>query len=470
MYIFIYLSRVYVYVNVYSFSIFPFAVIPICVCVCVCLNIVCVDIIITLHCVIYTTTINRRVHFWMNCLRDRFPLCDCLSMCAFIRLRECFILYSFALKFRHIQRQKQQLDTTQTNNKHTRTTLTHAHSQTPSNQTMRIPNTARGAPRPSERPPDHSTRSLTTRHRCRRRRRNAAGRAGTNAGRRCCAHRRTGADRTAGNRTATDNAAAAGRWRRRIDGSSRSGCGGRIGADVALGAGAWHQAAVQAALDGQFCVQRREWNPNVKLVFCNPYILFHRKNLVHSPCAVKLNSGGSSWPLGKRCVLLSRSSLKNGWAHACSGVMRALGVYSSSRDTSMIASGGVRWRNTCTPRSTTGRKNTETHTTENDRLAKRGRDCMEWFVMRYLFNIHWPQIDSQKSLAIISGISHQNCAYRNKWNTHTLAHKTMAKLKGGVIAFWWPYSGCIRTVRLLLNSRKYEYDHITYQCHINSVN
>lgn len=63
------------------------------------------------------------------------------------------------------------------------------------------------------------------------------------------------------------------------------------------------------------------------------------------PCSVKLNSGGSSRPLGKRCVL-SRSSLKNGWAHACSGVMRALGVYSSSRETSVIASGGVRARNT----------------------------------------------------------------------------------------------------------------------------
>lgn len=46
-------------------------------------------------------------------------------------------------------------------------------------------------------------------------------------------------------------------------------------------------------------------------------------------------------------VLASRSSLKKAWAHACSGLMREEGVYSSRRATSSMASGGVRARNTC---------------------------------------------------------------------------------------------------------------------------
>lgn len=64
------------------------------------------------------------------------------------------------------------------------------------------------------------------------------------------------------------------------------------------------------------------------------------------PCSVKLNSGGSSFPLGS-LWLHSLSSLKNGWAHACSGDIRAFGVYSSSLETRAMASGGVRARNTC---------------------------------------------------------------------------------------------------------------------------
>ena len=67
---------------------------------------------------------------------------------------------------------------------------------------------------------------------------------------------------------------------------------------------------------------------------------------INSPCSVKLNNGGSSLPYGSR-VFVSRSSSKKVWAHAWSGEIRDEGVYSSSRDTRSIASGGVRARNTC---------------------------------------------------------------------------------------------------------------------------
>ena len=65
----------------------------------------------------------------------------------------------------------------------------------------------------------------------------------------------------------------------------------------------------------------------------------------YSPCWAKLKSEGNSMPLGMRdpgC----RSSLKNGWAHASMGLMREEGVYSKSRLTRSIASGGVRGLNT----------------------------------------------------------------------------------------------------------------------------
>lgn len=68
-----------------------------------------------------------------------------------------------------------------------------------------------------------------------------------------------------------------------------------------------------------------------------------------SSYSVKLKSGGSGRPLG-RCALGSRSSSKKLCAHACSGDRRAPGVYSSSRDTSEMASGGVHARNTCAQR------------------------------------------------------------------------------------------------------------------------
>ena len=63
------------------------------------------------------------------------------------------------------------------------------------------------------------------------------------------------------------------------------------------------------------------------------------------PCVVKLKSEGFSWPLGS-LMLGSRSSSKKECAQASSGVRRAVGVYSSSREHSAIASGGVRGRNT----------------------------------------------------------------------------------------------------------------------------
>lgn len=68
--------------------------------------------------------------------------------------------------------------------------------------------------------------------------------------------------------------------------------------------------------------------------------------IFNSPCSVKLNKGGSSLPYGSR-VFVSRSSSKKVWAQAWSGEIRDEGVYSSSRDTRSIASGGVRARNTC---------------------------------------------------------------------------------------------------------------------------
>lgn len=67
---------------------------------------------------------------------------------------------------------------------------------------------------------------------------------------------------------------------------------------------------------------------------------------IRSSCSVKLKRGGNSRPLGNR-VPCSRNSLKNECAHACSGVMRSEGVYSNSRATRSIASGGVRALNTC---------------------------------------------------------------------------------------------------------------------------
>lgn len=66
---------------------------------------------------------------------------------------------------------------------------------------------------------------------------------------------------------------------------------------------------------------------------------------IRSSCSVKLKSGGNSRPLGSR-VPCSRSSWKNECAHACNGVIRNEGVYSSSRATRSIASGGVRALNT----------------------------------------------------------------------------------------------------------------------------
>ncbi|KYM97090.1 hypothetical protein ALC62_12198 [Cyphomyrmex costatus] len=52
---------------------------------------------------------------------------------------------------------------------------------------------------------------------------------------------------------------------------------------------------------------------------------------IRSSCSVKLKSGGNSRPLGNR-VPCSRNSLKNECAHACNGVMRNDGVYSSSHE------------------------------------------------------------------------------------------------------------------------------------------
>ena len=67
----------------------------------------------------------------------------------------------------------------------------------------------------------------------------------------------------------------------------------------------------------------------------------------NKPCCVKLNKGGNSLPLGIRTPGC-RSSLKKACAQASMGEMREEGVYSNSRLTSSMASGGVRERNTYT--------------------------------------------------------------------------------------------------------------------------
>lgn len=60
---------------------------------------------------------------------------------------------------------------------------------------------------------------------------------------------------------------------------------------------------------------------------------------------VKLKSAGVSRPFGS-LTFGSRNSSKNECAQASSGVSRAVGVYSSRRLHSAIASGGVRGRKT----------------------------------------------------------------------------------------------------------------------------
>ena len=65
----------------------------------------------------------------------------------------------------------------------------------------------------------------------------------------------------------------------------------------------------------------------------------------YKPVCVQLNKGGNSLPFGRR-VLGSRNSSKKPWAHASRGVTRAPGVYSRRRETSVMASTGVRGRKT----------------------------------------------------------------------------------------------------------------------------
>lgn len=60
---------------------------------------------------------------------------------------------------------------------------------------------------------------------------------------------------------------------------------------------------------------------------------------------MKLNKGGNSLPLGS-LLFGSRNSSKKGCAHASKGVIRALGVYSSSLLARAMASGGVLGLNT----------------------------------------------------------------------------------------------------------------------------
>lgn len=63
------------------------------------------------------------------------------------------------------------------------------------------------------------------------------------------------------------------------------------------------------------------------------------------PAALKLKRRGRSRPLGSR-ALGWRSSSKKACEQASSGEKREAGVYSSSREQRLIASGGVRGLNT----------------------------------------------------------------------------------------------------------------------------
>jgi len=69
-------------------------------------------------------------------------------------------------------------------------------------------------------------------------------------------------------------------------------------------------------------------------------------NACRLPWVVKLKSAGFSRPFGN-LTFGSRSSSKKECAQASRGVRRAVGVYSSRRLHSAIASGGVRGRKTC---------------------------------------------------------------------------------------------------------------------------
>lgn len=66
---------------------------------------------------------------------------------------------------------------------------------------------------------------------------------------------------------------------------------------------------------------------------------------VNWPTGLKLKRSGSSRPLGRR-VLGWRSSSKKACAQASSGDSLVTGVYSSNREQSAMASGGVRGLNT----------------------------------------------------------------------------------------------------------------------------
>lgn len=66
---------------------------------------------------------------------------------------------------------------------------------------------------------------------------------------------------------------------------------------------------------------------------------------VNVPVGLKLKSMGRSRPLGSR-VLGWRSSSKKACEQASSGENREAGVYSSSREQRVMASGGVRGLNT----------------------------------------------------------------------------------------------------------------------------
>lgn len=84
--------------------------------------------------------------------------------------------------------------------------------------------------------------------------------------------------------------------------------------------------------------------------FCGPPSTRHPRKPTqqqndNAPSRVKSKRAGRSFPLGI-FVPSSRRSSKKGWHIASIALNRALGVYSSSRDTRSIASTGVRGRNT----------------------------------------------------------------------------------------------------------------------------
>ena len=122
---------------------------------------------------------------------------------------------------------------------------------------------------------------------------------------------------------------------------------------------------------------------------------------------VKLKSAGVSRPFGS-LTFGSRNSSKNECAQASSGVSRAVGVYSSRRLHSAIASGGVRGRKTYRIKKKRERESTVTVSCKNlcklsseywvnsHHVQKHGciceRNLLEWKELTAYNLPHWAEL------------------------------------------------------------------------------